>query len=162
MNNMARKRMTPVESPRASELASEPVSASNSARRIAAAPDPEVPAKATRRRFTAAFKLRVLERAERCGEGELGELLRREGLYYSHLSAWRGQRERGALAGLEPRRRGPKPTHRDARDETIRQQAREIARLENKLEQAKTIIDVQKKVSRLLGITLEQPDEENS
>ena len=109
-----------------------------------------------------AYKLRILERAERCGEGELGGLLRREGLYYSHLTAWRGQRERGVLAGLEPKKRGPKPARKDPRDETIRQLAREVSRLEKKLEQAKTIIDVQKKVSRLLGITLDQPDEENS
>jgi transposase-like protein len=138
------------------------MSSPTSATRIASAPDPEVPAKATRRRFTAAYKLRILERAERCGEGELGGLLRREGLYYSHLTAWRGQRERGALAGLEPKKRGPKPARKDPRDETIRQLAREVSRLEKKLEQAKTIIDVQKKVSRLLGITLDQPDEENS
>ena len=78
------------------------------------------------------------------------------------MTAWRDQRDRGALAGLEPKKRGPKPAHKDARDDTIRQQAREIVRLEKKLEQAKTIIDVQKKVSGLLGITLEQTDEENS
>jgi transposase len=104
----------------------------------------------------------VLERAEACGEGELGALLRREGLYYSHLTTWRGQRERGALAGLEPKKRGPKAKPKDPRDETIRQQAREIARLERKLDQAETIIDVQKKVSRLLGISLHGPDGENS
>ena len=77
-------------------------------------PNPEVPEKAIRRRFTAAYKLQILEEAERCKEvGALGELLRREGLYSSHLTTWRRQRDEGALSGLEPKRRGRKPKTKD-------------------------------------------------
>ena len=115
----------------------------------------EVVAKAARRRFTAAAKLRVLEEADRCTKpGELGALLRREGLYTSHLSAWRQARRRGELAGLAPRARGPKPKPVDPRDRKIAEQAREIARLAARLERAEGLIEVQKKVSQLLGIPL--------
>ena len=115
----------------------------------------EVVAKAQRRRFTAAQKLRVLEEADRCTKpGELGALLRREGLYTSHLSAWRQARRRGELAGLTPRARGPKAKPVDPRDRKIAEQAREIARLQARLERAEGLIEVQKKVSQLLGIPL--------
>ena len=116
----------------------------------------EVVAKAQRRKFTAAEKLRVLEAADRCTKpGELGALLRREGLYTSHLSAWRAARRSGTLAGLAPRARGPKPKPVDPRDRKIAEQAREIARLQARLERAEGLIEVQKKVSQLLGIPLE-------
>ncbi len=115
----------------------------------------EVTAKATRRRFTAAEKLRVLQEADRCTKpGELGALLRREGLYTSHLSAWRKARRNGELAGLAPRRRGPKAKPPDARDRKLAEQAREITRLQGRLERAEGLIEVQKKVSQLLGIPL--------
>ena len=116
----------------------------------------EVVAKAQRRRFTAAEKLRVIEAAERCVKpGELSALLRREGLYSSHLSAWRAARRRGELAGLSPRARGPKAKPVDPRDRRLAEQAREITRLQARLERAEGLIEVQKKVSQLLGIPLE-------
>ena len=116
----------------------------------------EVVAKAQRRRFTAAEKLRVLRAADGCTKpGELGALLRREGLYSSHLAAWRGARQRGELAGLAPRARGPKAKPVDPRDRRLAEQAREIARLQARLERAEGLIAVQKKVSQLLGIPLE-------
>ena len=116
----------------------------------------EVVAKAQRRRFTAAEKLRVIEAAERCAKpGELSALLRREGLYSSHLSAWRAARRRGELAGLSPRARGPKAKPVDPRDRRLAEQAREITRLQARLERAEGLIEVQKKVSQLLGIPLE-------
>jgi transposase-like protein len=116
----------------------------------------EVVAKARRRRFTATEKLRVLKEADGCTRlGELGALLRREGLYSSQLAAWRAARKRGELAGLTPRARGPKPQPVDPRDRKLAEQAREITRLQSRLERAEGLIDIQKKVSQLLGIPLE-------
>jgi transposase-like protein len=116
----------------------------------------EVAAKARRRRFTATEKLRVLREAERCTRtGELGALLRREGLYSSHLSAWRAARQRGELAGLTPRPRGPKAKPMDPRDKKIAELERETRRLQARLERAEGLIEVQKKVSQLLGIPLQ-------
>ncbi len=115
-------------------------------------PDPEVPEKARRRRFSAAYKLRVLRAAEACTEpGEIGALLRREGLYSSHLSKWRRQREAGALEGLRPKKRGRKPRPVDRQAKRIARLERENERLRRKLEQAEAIIEVQKKLSRILG-----------
>lgn len=116
------------------------------------APDPEVPEKATRRRFTAKYKLDILERADACvpGNGELGKLLRTEGLYTSHLTVWRAQRDRGALEGLAPKKRGRKPKEQDGLQAEVERLRRENARLEHRLKQAETIIEVQKKVSALL------------
>ena len=123
-------------------------------------PDPEVRAKATRRRFTGEYKLRILQEADRCnGPGEIGALLRREGLYSSHLATWRQQRDRSGL--VTSRKRGRKG--RSESEKRVEQLERENARLRKELEQAKTIISVQKKVSDLLGVPLEKPsDEENS
>ena len=115
----------------------------------------EVVAKARRRRFTAIEKLRVLKEADGCVRpGELGALLRREGLYSSHLATWRAARQRGELAGLTPRSRGPKPQPVDPRDRKLAEQAREITRLQARLERAEGLIEVQKKVAQLLGIPL--------
>jgi transposase-like protein len=115
----------------------------------------EVVAKAQRRRFTAAEKLRVLREADGCTRpGELGALLRREGLYSSHVSAWRAARQRGELAGLAPRARGPKAKPVDPRDRRLAEQARAIERLKARLERAEGLIEVQKKVSQLLGLPL--------
>jgi transposase-like protein len=120
-----------------------------------AVPDPEVPEKAKRRQFSPEYKLRVLREADACrGEGEIGALLRREGLYSSHLTTWRRQRETGALAGMRARKRGPKGRGEDPR---LKQQEREIARLQRRLKQAETIIDIQKKVAGILGIPLNAP-----
>ncbi len=118
-------------------------------------PTSEIPEKATRRRFDAAYKLRILAEADGCAErGALGELLRREGLYSSHLRTWREQRDAGALAGLTPRQRGRKPKRKDSVAEENKRLKRENERLAQRLKQAETIIDVQKKVSEILGVTL--------
>ena len=123
--------------------------------------DPEVAEKAQRRRFTAEYKADVLNRADGCAPGtsELGELLRKEGLYSSHISAWRGQRDRGALDGLEPKKRGRKAKRRDAVALENARLRREVERLQHRLQQAEVIIEVQKKVSTLLGIPLPTDDE---
>ena len=124
---------------------------------------PEVPEKASRRRFDAAYKLRILEEADGCTEpGQLGELLRREGLYSSHLTTWRRHRDEGALNGLQEKKRGRKPRRRDAKDLELARLRREKQELEERLRQAETIIEVQKKVSEILGIPLAQPDDENT
>ena len=124
---------------------------------------PEVPEKASRRRFEASYKLRILEEADGCTEaGQLGELLRREGLYSSHLTTWRKQRDEGALEGLREKKRGRKPKRRDAKDLELARLRREKQKLEERLRQAETIIEVQKKVSEILGIPLASPDDENS
>jgi transposase len=118
--------------------------------------DPEVPAKAKRRQFSPEYRMRILREADGCkAPGELGALLRREGLYSSHLVLWRRQREAGALAGMRAKKRGPKAKVEDPR---VKQQAREIARLQRQLKQAETIIDIQKKVASILGIPLNAPE----
>ena len=126
-------------------------------------PETEVSDKAKRRRFTAKYKLRILREAEKCTErGSLGALLRREGLYSSHLTSWRQQAERGELAGLTPRRRGPKPTPVDPRDKRIAQLERELRKLNRRAERAEALVEVQKKLSELLGIALPTlPDDED-
>ncbi len=117
--------------------------------------DPEVPEKARRRRFTAEYKLRVLQEADACGEpGEIGALLRREGLYSSHLVVWRRQREEGTLQGLMPRKRGRKPQQKNPLAKKVAELERENERLQRRLKQAEMIIDVQKKVSQILGVPL--------
>src|SRR6266545_2877614 len=114
-------------------------------------PDPEVDARAKRRRFTAAYKLDVLQKADACkGEGEVGALLRREGLYSSYLTAWRKLRDKGALSSLS-RPRGRRPTRNPLADENERLR-RQAVRLEKRLAQAETIIEVQKKLCMILGL----------
>lgn len=121
----------------------------------AAAPDPEVPAKAARRRFTADDKLRILTLADACtASGSLGALLRREGLYASNLTAWRRQREAGTLSALMPKQRGRKAQGRDPLRRENAQLCQENERLTRRLRQAELIIDVQKKVSQMLGVPL--------
>jgi transposase-like protein len=118
-------------------------------------PDPAVPEKPVRRRFTAEYKLRVLREADASTEpGQLGALLRREGLYSSHLTTWRQQRDHGTLAGLAPKRRGRKPSPDAPLITEIDRLKRENQRLTAKLRQAETIIEVQKKLSEVLGIPL--------
>jgi transposase-like protein len=118
--------------------------------------DTEVVAKPVRRRFTAEYKLRILQAADQCSPGELGALLRREGLYSSHLTTWCRQRETGQLAGLTPKKRGPKP---DPQADEIARLRRETERLQARLQQAEAILDAQKKLSQLFGLNL--PTEPN-
>jgi transposase len=111
-------------------------------------PNTEVVAKAKRKRFTAAEKLRILREVDACqGSGEIGGLLRREGIYSSYLTTWRRQRERGELDGLSPQKRGPKPNPEAIELAKLR---RENERLQERLRQAELIIDVQKKVAQML------------
>ena len=111
----------------------------------------EVVARPTRRRFTAEYKLRILHDAEHCAPGELGALLRREGLYASHLTSWRRQRETGALVALAGKKRGPKV---DAQAEALARLQRENAKLQSKLARADLIIDAQKKLLVLLNLPI--------
>ena len=112
--------------------------------------DPEVIPKAKRRTFSAEYKLRILAEADACkGRGEVGALLRREGLYSSHLDKWRLQRQRGVLRALAPQKRGPKVDPQAEENARLR---RENERLRVRLQQAETIIEVQKKLSLLLGL----------
>lgn len=128
-----------------------------------AAPTPEVEEKARRRRFTAEYKADLLRRADACtpGTSELGELLRKEGLYSSHISVWRAQRDRSALDGLEPKKRGRKPKRRDEVAIENARLRRENERLQHRLYQAEKIIEVQKKVAALLGNPIPGDDEKN-
>ena len=116
--------------------------------------NPEVSAKARRRQFTAEYKLRILKEADACKDGEIGVLLRREGLYSSHLVTWRRRRDAGALFGMKSQKRGPKGRNEDPR---LKKQEREIARLRRQLQQAELVIDIQKKVASFLGIPLNAP-----
>jgi len=121
-----------------------------------AMPNTEVVVKAKRKRFTAAEKLRILREVEACrGSGEIGALLRREGIYSSYLTTWRKQRELGELDGLSPHKRGPKPNPEAIELAKLR---REHERLQERMRRAELIIDVQKKVARMLGETIESPE----
>jgi transposase len=127
---------------------------------VRVAQETEVLAKARRRRFTAAEKLRVLREADRCSKpGDVSALLRREGLYSSHLATWRAARRRGELAGLTPRRCGPKAKPVDPRDKKIAELEREARRLQARLERAEGLIELQKTVAQLLGNPL--PNDEH-
>jgi transposase len=124
--------------------------------------NPEVPEKASRRRFDATYRLKIVEEADRCTEpGQIGELLRREGLYSSQLATWRKQRDEGALGGLHGKRRGRKPRRKDLRDQELERLRKENGQLQKRLRQAETIIDVQKKVSEILGMSLTENGESN-
>jgi len=123
-------------------------------------PDPAVSEKAKRRRFTAEYKLRILREVEQCkAPGEVGAILRREGLYSSNLTDWRRQRDRIAKEGLAERKRGPKAKAVDPR---VKELERENARLKRRLQRAEAMLEIQKKASELLGIPLSQLDDDES
>ncbi|MBK6847118.1 MAG: hypothetical protein IPG96_06075 [Proteobacteria bacterium] len=126
-------------------------------------PGPATAERPARRTFTAEYKQSILREADvaaASGEGAVGGLLRREGLWSSHLASWRRLRARGELAGLKPKRRGPKPARKNLLADENEKLRRQIARLQAELDKAKVIIDVQKKLSLLLGIsTPESPTE---
>ena len=124
-------------------------------------PNPEVVAKAKRRRFKAEYKLRMLEEADNATEpGAIGAMLRREGLYSSHLTTWRQERQAGILQALSPHKRGPKPKKTDPLVVENQKLTRENLRLTEKLRTAEIIIDVQKKVATLLGRPILNQDAE--
>ena len=116
-------------------------------------PDPEVVPLAQRRQFTAEEKLRIMEEADACtGPGEIGALVRREGIYSSYLTRWRRARDRGQLAALKAQMRGPKAPGDKALQQEVADLRRKNERLQARLVQAETIIEVQKKLSELLGL----------
>lgn len=115
-------------------------------------PDPEVREKAKRRSFNAEYKRRILQEAANCKQGELGALLRREGLYSSHLSNWRLQLSQAEEGALSPKKRGRKPIKPNPLDKQVEDLERENEQLQKKLSQAEAIIEVQKKISEILGI----------
>ena len=126
-------------------------------------PDPEVVPRAKRRQFSARYKLQILEEVDQCDQpGQIGAVLRREGLYSSHLTTWRRQREQGQLDGLSPKKRGRKPAVDEALMKEMAELKREKQRLENRLQQAETIIEVQKKLSGLLGLTPEEKESDEA
>lgn len=116
-------------------------------------PDPEVLEKKARRQYTARYKLRILEEVDACStSGQVGAVLRREGLYHSNIRTWRQQREKGTLEGLSPKKRGRKAKEPNPLAARVAELERENRRLTEKLRKAETIIEVQKKVSEILGI----------
>ena len=126
---------------------------------VARVPEVEVVEKASRRRFSAEYKRKILKEADSCTrEGEIGALLRREGLYSSHLSVWRAARKRGEIAGLAPKKRGPKVAPPDPRDRKIVELEREARRWKARAERAEALVDLQKKVSAIMGIALPESD----
>ena len=127
--------------------------------------DPEVIDRPIRRQFSADYKRRILAEVDAAPVGSTGKILRREGLYTSHLRDWRAARERGTLAALAPKPRGPKPEPKSLHELENARLRRELARTTKKLERATLVIDFQKKVATLLGIALpivESGDDERS
>lgn len=121
-------------------------------------PPTEVQPKAKRRTFTAEYKRDILAEADAASQlGAIGALLRREGLFSSHLVEWRKARERGELAGLAPKKRGPTASPPDARDRAIEELRRQLAQATTRAERAEALIEIQKKVAALLGTPLEAP-----
>jgi transposase-like protein len=118
-------------------------------------PDPEVcSGSKPRRRFTAAYKLRILQKADACTEpGQIGALLRREGIYSSNLTTWRKQREKGILDSLAPKKRGRKQMEKNPLSDVVAKLQKENQRLKDKLNKAEMIIEVQKKISEILGLS---------
>ena len=132
-------------------------------RAMSCLPDPEVPEKKPRRRFTAKYKLRILEKADACtAPGQLGALLRCEGLYSSNLATWRQQRDQGLLAAMTPKKRGRKAKEKNPLTGQIAKLERENWRLQQKLKKAEIIIEAQKKISEILGIDQNLSDEERN
>ena len=127
--------------------------AGTSAHLVNSAPDPEVAEKKPRRRFTARYKLRILAEADACTQpGQMGALLRREGLYSSNLTTWRQQREKGILQAMTPKKRGRKRKQPNPLVKRVALLEKENRRLQQKLKKADLIIEAQKKMSEILGI----------
>jgi hypothetical protein len=130
---------------------------------VSSAPDPEVAEIKPRRRFTANYKLHILAEADTCTlPGQIGALLRREGLYSSNLTTWRKQRAQGILQAMAPKKRGRKLKQKNPLAQRIAQLEKETRRLQDKLKKAETIIEIQKKISEILGINQNPDDSESS
>ena len=157
MNNTRKQRLLATECSEPERSEGERNGVANNPAAAGPPPDSEVSAKTQRRRFLATYKASIVEQAMTCTEpGQIGALLRREGLYSSALTLWRRQYQSGALQGLKDDKRGRKRT-RDAKDHELERLRREIERLNKKLGQAELIIDIQKKVAALLGNPIETP-----
>ena len=125
-------------------------------------PNPEVPEKARRRSYTAEYKRRILREAIDCKEqGQVGALLRREGLYYSNLTVWRRQADQGTLDALSSKKRGPKARKPDPSARRVTEQEKEIQKLRTKLRKAELIIDAQKKIAEIFQLLRDQKEGEN-
>jgi transposase-like protein len=121
----------------------------------------EVTERAKRRRFTAEEKLRILKEADACRRpGELGALLRREGLYSASISRWRKKRAAGELRALAQKRRGPVPRERNPLEAKVAAQEKEIKRLRARAERAEALVELQKKVSEILGVELKHNEKD--
>ena len=130
------------------------------ARHAVGRPDPEVTVKKPRRKFTAKYKLRILDAADACTEpGQMGELLREEGLYSSHLTCWRRQREDGLLKAMEPKKRGRSLKKRNPLAQRVAELESENRRLNEKMRKAEIIIEAQKKISQLFSLTVQDSSE---
>ncbi len=126
-------------------------------------PDPEVTGKKPRRKFTVKYKLRMLKKADTCTDpGQLGVLLRQEGLYSSNLTTWRKQRDEGILIAMSPKKRGRKAQPKNPLALEVARLQKESQRLKNKLTQAELIIDAQNKISEILGIAQNHDENEGS
>jgi len=124
--------------------------------------DREVPERAQRRRFSAEYKQEILRRADACEKnGEVGALLRAEGLYSSHLAKWRQQREAGELDGLAPRKRGRKPNAINPLAKRVAELERQLKRQTARADKAEALVGLQKKVSQILGIALPEPEDKD-
>ena len=120
----------------------------------------KVEAKVERRRFTVDYKLKVIGEADKCQKpGEIGALLRREGLYWSNLSNWRKQRASGELVGLSAKKRGPQRQEKNPLAERVKELERENGRLQRRADLAEGIVELQKKVSEILGVGLAKSPE---
>jgi transposase len=139
-----------------------PSSSVNNGASISGVPNPEVVEKAQRRIYSAEYKLRILQETDTCDEGQIGAILRREGLYSSHLTCWRRQRQAGQLAALSDNKRGRKPSPDAPLTAEVERLRRENERLTQRLQQAEVMIEIQKKACAILNITLETTLNDNS
>jgi transposase len=121
--------------------------------------DPEVTERPTRRVYSAEFKRQVLKEVDACAEGEIGAILRRHGLYSSHLKTWREQRERGEVSGLAPKKRGRKAAPKNPLTDVVARLERDLRRMTARAERAEGLVDLQKKMAALLGQEI-PPEEE--
>ena len=157
-DNRQNKRLLATERGEPERSGGEPNGVANNRATDPGVPAPEVLAKPQRRHFTAAYKARIVAEAMACTEpGQIGALLRREGLYSSALTLWRRQYQSGALQGLKDSKRGRKQV-RDPRDQELDRLRRDNQRLTKKLQQAELIIEIQKKVAAMLGNPIETPE----
>ena len=162
MNNTIQKGLLATQRGEPKRSGGEPNEVANNLADAPSTPNPEVRAAQKRRRFTAKYKVRIVEEAQKCtGQGQTGALLRREGLYSSTLTDWRRQYQRGAFGAFKDEKRGRKCT-RDARDQELERLRHENERLGRKLAQAELIIDIQKKVAAILGNPIEESQDSGS